>query len=116
WDLATVVKYSLEPGVSTATFAVAMNPNKFKSLAPDLQQLIDRTTGPAMGERFGAAFDESEKAGRDYMLGKGVQIFQLPDLELARIKGALAPLQEKALAELAKAGKSGAAFLEAYTA
>ena len=116
WDLATVLKYSLEPGVSTATFAVAMNPNKFKSLPSDLQQLIDKTTGPAMGERFGAAFDASEKAGRDYMLGKGVQIFQLSDSELARIKDALAPLREKALAAVPKAGGSGAAFLEAYTA
>jgi len=115
FDLGTVVKYSLEPGVSTATFAVAMNPSKFKALPPELQQLIDKTTGPEMAERFGAAFDVSEKSGREYMLGKGVQISQLPDAELARVKEMLAPLKEKGLAELEKAGKPGKAFLDAYT-
>jgi TRAP-type C4-dicarboxylate transport system substrate-binding protein len=115
FDLGTVLKYSLEPGVSTATFAVAMNPNRFKSLPPELRQLIETTTGPAMAERFGAAFDASEKAGRDYMLGKNVQIGQLAEPELARIKTILAPLKGKALAELEKAGKPGKAFLDAYT-
>jgi TRAP-type transport system periplasmic protein len=115
FDLGTVLKYSLEPGVSTATFAVAMNPNRFKSLPSDLQQLIDKTTGPVMAEHFGAAFDASEKAGRDYMVGKGVQISQLPDTELARVKEMLNSLKDKALAELEKAGKPAKAFLDAYT-
>jgi TRAP-type C4-dicarboxylate transport system substrate-binding protein len=115
FDLGTVLKYSLEPGVSTATFAVAMNPNRFKSLPSDLQQLIDKTTGPVMAEHFGATFDASERAGRDYMIGKGVQISQLPDTELARVKEMLIPLKDKALAELEKAGKPAKAFLDAYT-
>jgi len=115
FDLGTVVKYSLEPGVSTATFAVAINPNKFNALPGELQQLIDKTTGPEMAERFGAAFDASEKAGREYMLGKGVQISQLPEAELAHVKEILAPLKDDALAGLDKAGKAGKAFLDAYT-
>ncbi|MGY8631966.1 TRAP transporter substrate-binding protein [Bradyrhizobium sp. 14AA] len=115
FDLATVLKYSLEPGMSTASFAVVMNPNKFKSLSPDLQQLIDKTTGPAMAEEFGAAFNVSEKAGREYMLAKGIQISQLPDNELARVKDTLVPLRERALAELTKSGRSGEEFLNAYT-
>jgi TRAP-type transport system periplasmic protein len=115
FDLGTVLKYSLEPGVSTATFAVAMNPNRFKSLPEDLQQLIDKTTGPVMAEHFGAAFDASEKAGREYMLGKGVQVSQLPDAELARVKEMLASLRDKALGELEKAGKPAKPFLDAYT-
>lgn len=115
FDLGGVLKYSLEPGVSTATFAVAMNPNKFKALPPELQQLIDKTTGPAMAEHFGSAFDVSEKMGRDYMQAKGVQISKLSDIELSRVKEILAPLKGKALAEFEKAGKPGKAFLDAYT-
>ena len=115
FDLGSVLKYSLEPGVSTATFAVAMNPNKFKSLPAELQGLIEKTTGPAMAEQFGAAFDASEKAGRDYMLAKGIQISRVPDAELARIKDILAPLRDQALADLEKAGRPGKAFLDAYT-
>ncbi|NOJ45962.1 TRAP transporter substrate-binding protein [Bradyrhizobium archetypum] len=114
FDLGTVVKYSLEPGVSTATFAVAMNPAKFTSLSPELKALIEKSTGPDRAERFGASFDTSEKGGREYMIGKGVQISQLPAAELARVKEILSPLRGKALAELEKAGKPGKAFLDAY--
>ncbi len=60
FDLGTVVKYSLEPGVSTATFGAAMNPKKFEALPKDLQDLITNSTGPAMAERFAAALDDAE--------------------------------------------------------
>ena len=114
FDLGTVLKYSLEPGVSAATFAVVMNPSKFASLAPDLQSLIDQTTGALMAENFGNAFDASERAGHDYMLGKGVQIQRLADAELARVKDAIAPVRDKAVASLNRADKPARAFLEAY--
>lgn len=115
FDIGSVVKYSLEPGISSATFAVAMNPAKFAALPPALQALIEQTTGPARAERFGAAFDVSETKGREYMLAKGVQISQLPEPELARVKEILSPLRGTALAELEKAGKPGQAFFDAYT-
>ncbi|MDB5649408.1 MAG: dicarboxylate transporter subunit DctP, partial [Hyphomicrobiales bacterium] len=114
-DLGTVVKYSLEPGVSTASFAVVMNPAKFTSLPADLQALIEKTTGPAMAEKFGAAFDENEKAGRAYMQAKNVQITTMPDAELKAVKGLLTPIVDKAVEPLEKAGKPGRKFLDAYT-
>ncbi|MDB5595554.1 MAG: putative C4-dicarboxylate-binding periplasmic protein [Hyphomicrobiales bacterium] len=115
FDLGTVVKYSLEPGVSTASFAVVMNPAKFDSLPADLKALIEKTTGPAMAEKFGAAFDENEKAGRAYMLSKNVQIVTLPDAELKAVKGLLAPIVAKAVDPLEKQGKPARKFLDAYT-
>ena len=115
FDLGTVVKYSLKPGVSTATFAVVMNPAKFNALPDDLKKLIDDTTGPARAAMVGAAFDESEKAGRDYMLAKKVTITTLPDQELKAVKAALAPIVDKSVDAVEKAGKPGRKFLEAYT-
>jgi TRAP-type transport system periplasmic protein len=115
FDLGTVVKYSLEPGVSTATFAVVMNPAKFASLPNDLKALIEKTTGPARAAQFGAAFDENEKLGRDYMLAKNVQITTLPKGELKAVKELLAPIVEKAVSAIEGQGKPARKFLEAYT-
>jgi TRAP-type C4-dicarboxylate transport system substrate-binding protein len=115
FDLGTVVKYSMEPGVSTATFIAVMNPKKLDSLPKDLQDLITNSTGPAMGERFGAALDDAEKTGRDYMLAKGVEITTLPPEELAKVKEKVAPLLEKRLDTLEKAGKPARKFLADYS-
>lgn len=114
FDLGTVAKYSLEPGVSTATFAAAMNPKRFDSLPPDLAALIVQSTGPAMAARFGVALDEAEANGRAYMLGRGVQVTTLPPAEDARMHAAVLPLLEKRLASLEASGKQARAFLAAY--
>ncbi len=114
FDLGTVCKFSLEPGVSTATFAAVMNPRKFDSLPADLQALITQSTGPAMAARFGAALDNAEAAGRNYMVEHGVQITTLPPEEASRIRAAVAPLLEKRLVKLEASGKPARAFLAAY--
>jgi TRAP-type C4-dicarboxylate transport system substrate-binding protein len=114
FDLGTVVKYSLEPGISTATFAVVMNPAKFNSLPADLMALIEKTTGPARAEQFGKAFDENEQHGRAYMVEKKVTITTLSDAELANVRKALAPIVDKASAALEAQGKPARKFLEAY--
>jgi TRAP-type C4-dicarboxylate transport system substrate-binding protein len=92
-----------------------MNPKKFEALPKDLQELIDKTTGPAMAERFGAALDNAEKAGRDYMVAKGVTITTLSSEELQKIKSDVAPLLQKRLDAIEKAGKPARKFLADYT-
>ena len=114
FDIGTVTKFSLEPGVSTATFGTAMNPKKFASLPADLQDLLMKSSGPAMAGRFGAALDEAESAGRAYMIAKGVTITTLPPAEMDRVRAAVAPLLEKRLAALEAAGKPARRFLAAY--
>lgn len=116
FDIGTVAHHSLEPGISAATFIAVINPKKFESLPADLQALITATTGPAMAERFGAALDEAEAAGRAYMLSKAVEISTLPADELAKVKALLAPLTEKRLDALEKSGKPARRFLAAYVA
>ena len=116
FDLGTVVKYSLEPGVSTATFAVAINQRKFDGLAPDLKALIERTTGVEQAARFGAAFDVAEKAGRDYMVAKSVQITTITGPALDAVKARLSPMIDKAETALEGQGKPAKAFLAAYRA
>jgi len=116
FELGDVVKYSVEPGVNTATFAVVMNPRRFDGLAKDLQDMILANSGPGEGERVGKMFDTAESAGREYMLSKKVQILTLPPSEVQKLRDVLAPNTNVALEANEKAGRPGRAFLKAYTA
>lgn len=114
FDIATVAKYTLEPGVSAATFAVVMNPAKYDSLPDDLKALIDKTTGPEAAEKFGRMWDEAEKQGKSSMIAKGTQVFSLPDAELQKMKKIFEPQIDIAIAEVEKQGKTGRKFFDDY--
>ena len=115
FDLGTVAKYALEPGVSSATFAVVMNKAKYDSLPADLKALIDKTTGPARAESFGKQWDEAETAGKKSLEAKGLQAITMDAAEFAKVKKALAPLTEQAISDVEKKGLPAKAFYEAYT-
>ncbi|MGA2893350.1 MAG: TRAP transporter substrate-binding protein [Xanthobacteraceae bacterium] len=115
FDIATVAKNTLEPGVSSATFAVVMNPAKYASLPDDLKALIDKTTGPAAAEKFGESWDQAEHQGKVSMLAEGTQVYVLPPPELAKMKQAFAPQVDAAIADVEKQGKPGRKFFEDYT-
>ncbi len=114
FDIATVAKYTLEPGVSAATFAVVMNPAKYASLADDLKALIDKTTGPDAAAKFGASWDEAEQEGKTAMLAKGTQVSTLAKDQLELMKATFEPQVETAIGEIEGQGKPGRKFFEAY--
>ncbi|MCB1437109.1 MAG: TRAP transporter substrate-binding protein [Rhodobiaceae bacterium] len=115
FDLGTVAKNTLEPGVASATFAVVMNPAKYDSLPDDLKKIIDATTGPDAAEAFGKNWDAAEVHGKESMVAKGVQVHQLPDGELAKMKELLAPQVAGAVKAVDDMGRPGTKFFEAYT-
>lgn len=115
FDLGTVAKNTLEPGISSASFAVVMNPAKYASLPADLRTLIDRTTGPAAAEAFGKMWDKAEADGKASLLAKGVQVHVLPADELAKMKKLFVPQVDAAIADVEKQGKPGRKFFEDYT-
>jgi TRAP-type C4-dicarboxylate transport system substrate-binding protein len=114
FDLGTVVKYSLEPGISSATFAVVMNPAKYESLPADLKALIDKTVGPAAAQTFGAAWDKAEIEGKASMTAKGVTQNTLPAVEVAKFKALVAPQVEIALSAIEAKGQPARAFYQEF--
>ena len=114
FDIATVAKYTLEPGVSSATFAVVMNPAKYAALPDDLRALIDRTTGAEAAAKFGAMWDEAERDGKTAMLAKGTQVSTLAKDQLDEMKSIFRPQIDAAIAEVDGQGKPGREFFEAY--
>jgi len=115
YDLGTVAKYAVEPGVATATFAFVMNPAKYDSLPADLKALIDKNSGPAAAAEFGKAWEAAEKEGREKEMAQGVQMLTLPAADLEKMKKLMAPHIESAIAAVDKEGKQGRKFYEAYT-
>jgi TRAP-type C4-dicarboxylate transport system substrate-binding protein len=114
FDIATVAKYSLEPGVSSATFGVVMNPAKYASLPDDLKGLIDKTTGPEAAARFGEMWDQAERDGKAAMLAKGTQVSTLAKDQLEEMKAIFKPQIDAAIGEVDSQGKPGRKFFEAY--
>ena len=115
FGLDQVVKHSLEPGVSSLTWGIVMNPAKFNSLPDDLKAIIVKTTTPDAAEKFGAAFDEAELAGKQKMISSGVQIAVMAPDEVEKMKKLLSPQIEAAIVEVEKQGRPGRKFYEAYT-
>lgn len=115
FNLGSVVKYSLEPGLASATFALVMNQASFDALSPENQKLIEETTGPARAEAFGHLLDVSEAEARQYMIDNNVKIETLSDSQIAPFKDKVQPLVNEAVAAVDGAGKPGSAFLAAYT-
>ena len=112
FDLGTVTNYSLEPGLASATFAVVMSDAAYERLSPELQAIIDETTGPDRAAWFGGLWDKGEDEGRQYMLDSGVTIVTLDQTGIDSLKGTFKSIVDEGVAN---AGEKGQAFLDAYT-
>jgi TRAP-type transport system periplasmic protein len=114
FDIATVAKYTLEPGVSAATFALVMNPAKYASLPDDLKAMIDKPAGSEAAARFGAMWDEAENEGKASMLAKGTQVAVLANDQLEQMKTIVRLQLDTAVAGVESQGKPGRKFFDAY--
>jgi len=112
FDMASVTQYSLEPGLASATFAVVMGDDAWNRLTPEQQQLITDTTGPDRAEWYGAMWDQSEMAGRQYMIDGGDTIVTLTGDQLASLSTEFAAIVSSSIAAV---GGRAAEFVAAYS-
>lgn len=115
YDLSSVVKYAIHPPMASATFAMVMNPAKYNSLPADLQALLDKASGTAAAVSFGQAWAAQEKFALNLeTTQKGLQIINLPDGDVAKLKALGKQQTDVAVAALEKQGKPAKAFLAEY--
>jgi TRAP-type C4-dicarboxylate transport system substrate-binding protein len=78
WKWGEVVKFTTENfGSSYSTgFFVVMNKDKWNALPPDIQKVIEKVNEEWI-EKTGKAWDEIDKAGRDFILKLGNKIIPL---------------------------------------
>jgi TRAP-type C4-dicarboxylate transport system substrate-binding protein len=115
YDLVSVSPYSVDPPLASATFALVMNPDKYKSLPPDLRAILDKESGVAGAMSFGKAWQDFEKFARETEVKKGLQINALSPADVAKMKELAKPIIEKALADQEKAGHPAREFFAVYT-
>ena len=108
WKMAEVVDYcTLDlPIAYTSTFYVVMNKDKWNSLPKDVQATIQQINKEWI-VKHGKAWDESDAAGKAYLLEKGGKIIPLSPEEGAKWKKAVAPVIDEYAADVEKKGLPG---------
>jgi TRAP-type C4-dicarboxylate transport system substrate-binding protein len=113
WKLGEVVKYVTEsyPVAYTTTFAVFMNKGKWAKLSPEIQKTITDINAEWAG-KHGEAWDESDKAGIEFLKEKGGEFISLSDEQAVRWKDAMAPVFEDYYKQVEPKGIDGKAVVE----
>jgi len=114
FDLGPELKYSMEPGIASATFAFVMNEKVYEALPPEVRKVVDATTGPEAAAAFGAKWDESETKGKAYLAAHEVKIVTLSDEEQKKFRDLVRPIIDAGIAETAKRNPDAQAFYDAY--
>jgi TRAP-type C4-dicarboxylate transport system substrate-binding protein len=93
WKIGEVIKYSTETyGVGySATFVVSMNKDKWNSIAPEQQKIIEQINQEWI-EKHGKLWDQWDKEGKDFTLKRGNKIITLSVQENARWRAKAEPL------------------------
>ena len=118
FKLVPLIKHAtyIPGGLYNVTFAMVMNPAKWKQISPADQAAINKLSGEALARRAGKAWDATDVRGEKALRDAGVPIVTASPQFVAEIKSRTAGL-EKAWAEKAKAkGLDGAAALAALRA
>jgi TRAP-type transport system periplasmic protein len=104
FQLGNVTKYTLEPGLHSATFFLVMNPATYDKLAAPLRKLIDETTGTGAAARIGRDLDQAEVEGKKYMVSNKVEVIRLAPAALAKVREATDVYTRSALSQLEAKG------------
>ena len=113
WRWGEVVKSSTEcygSAYSTAFF-VGMNKAKWETLPKDIQQTIEKVNGEWIA-KTGRSWDEMDKAGKDFAVGKGNQIIALSAEENAKWAKAVQPILDEYVKNMKEKGLPGADALQ----
>jgi TRAP-type C4-dicarboxylate transport system substrate-binding protein len=90
---------------SVGFFALVINQDTLSGLPEAGRKAILDTTGPDAGAHVGGLYDQSEKDGRAFMEGKGVEVVDLRGSEANAFRTALKPVTDQQIATLKSAGK-----------
>ena len=108
WKWGEVVKFTVEAwGMAySSAFFIAMNKDKWNALPPDIQKIIEKVNEEWI-EKQGKAWDEIDKAGKDFTIQRGNQIITLSADENRRWERALKPLFDEYVKSMKDKGLPG---------
>jgi TRAP-type C4-dicarboxylate transport system substrate-binding protein len=108
WRLAEVTSYVADSyGSAYSTgFFVVMNKEKWNSLSPDIQKIIDAINGEWI-EKNGRLWDEIDKEGKEFAIKKGIKFIPLSREENARWAEKVNPLLDDYVKNMKAKGLPG---------
>lgn len=109
--LAEVINYSTEANLTTTSFVIAMNLDKWNSLPKDIQKVFEEVSA----ETLPIIMDDWEaihKEGKEYSLSLGNEVITLPPGEKARWMEAVEPMIDEYVADLDAKGLEGKKLLD----
>lgn len=108
WKWGEVVKYTTEAPAMyySSAFFVAMNKGKWNALSPDVQKIIEQINGEWI-DKQGKAWDEIDKAGKDFTIKLGNKIITVSGDENRRWERVLKPLYDEYVKSMKDKGLPG---------
>jgi TRAP-type transport system periplasmic protein len=98
-----------QPRMATTVFAFLMNKNKYESLPPDLKKVIDDNSGRKLAPFAIKVWDMIDQDGLKVMQSKPKNKFvTLSPAETDKFSKAVAPVEQRFIAEVDKSGGNGA--------
>ena len=98
-------------GLYANSFALLMNEAKYEGLPDDLRAALDETTGKAMSQALGKAFDGFELIGRGLCEKQGNEIVSIAAAEVNKWRESTGAVNEGWIKTLNDAGHDGKAVL-----
>jgi TRAP-type C4-dicarboxylate transport system substrate-binding protein len=96
--------YHLDADAYTTSFFLVMNERKYKKLPADVRQVIDEISGDALVARIGPLWEQWDQPGKEAIAKKGNTVTTLSKTQRDEWRTALAPMIEKYLQSIEKAG------------
>jgi len=100
-----------EKAFGYTVLTMLMNQNKFNSMPKDLQEIIDRNSGPALNDRFASAWDKAMDDARKSTPADGMVAIDAPAYQT--IQDAAAGVADSWAEDAAAKGIDGKALVEA---
>ena len=108
FKITDVCKYHTICDVTSAPIYGVMNTNKFNSLTPEQQKVLNETTGEKLSRRLGQTLDEGSVADCKWMKTQGHEFYVLPGEEKARWVEACTPMYENWIKKMESKGVTNA--------
>ena len=111
-----LVKFHTEipgsPTLSTTSFLLAMNKQRYDSLPGDLKAVIDANSGIGPAVQAGSVWDDQASVVTDLVRKRGNTIGQLPDDSVLKWRKTVEPIHTAWVKQVSDGGRNGVKLLE----
>lgn len=95
WKISEVTKYHTIVNLGIGPLYGVMNKEKFNSLPPDVQKIVEDNSGLKMSQELAKAVDKADSDEAKLLKSEGHTFYVLPESEVQKAKDLLKPLQDK---------------------